>query len=105
MIIVDISVEDMTPFVMWAYAKIPSPQEKNNPASVIRLYFYHYPNTATFYSSVCIKPGKRTDTYLCVRGINVPSFYDIRLWRCSSTVVLFVFPLIVLTITKCCVFI
>ena len=105
MIIVDISVEDMTPFVMWAYAKIPSPQEKNNPASVIRLYFYHYPNTATFYSSVCIKPGKRTVTYLCVRGINVPSFYDIRLWRCSNIVVLFVFPLIVLTITKCCVFI
>ena len=28
MIIVDISVENMTPFVMWAYAKIPSPSKK-----------------------------------------------------------------------------
>ena len=105
MIIVDISVENMTPFVMWAYAKIPSPKKKNNPASVFRLYFYPYPNTVTFYSSVCIKPGKRAVMYLCVRDINVSSFYDIRLWRCSNIVVLFVFPLIVLTITKCCVFI
>ena len=53
--------------------------------------------SATFYWSVCIKPGRWAVMYLCVSDIGCDSFYDFckGVWNCSDSVVFFVFRLLI----------
>jgi F0F1-type ATP synthase assembly protein I len=50
---------------------------------------------ATFYWSVCTKPGQKVSMYLCVSGIDFVSFYDFDIWfrKCSVSVVFLCFYL------------
>jgi hypothetical protein len=56
---------------------------------LLLLYLQTLLNPATYYWSVCAKPGKSAVMYLCVRVCDFASLYDffIGVWNCSDIVV------------------
>jgi len=62
-----------------------------SPTVFSNVYFSH------FYWSACTKPRKWTVMYLCLRGIDLTSFYDFDFWfwNCFDSVVFFVFHFII----------